>query len=427
MDKFNSPEYVRSRRFYTIQCAVEYFVSLLVLDAFLAKLLTSIGISDSLTGIISSFVSLAFGIQIFTIFMIKIKMSRKRMVIIFDVSSMLFFACLFLVPFLPFGKTVKTILAMLFILLGYGCYYLILSIYYKWGNSYVEPTKRASFTANKEIISLFSGMIFTLVVGYVIDKFEGLNNLNGGFLFIASTILILAVCNIICLSLIKKDDESEHLSDAEPIKLVIKNLFSNKNYRNVILLSVLWYCACYSSAGFMGVFKTNDLQISVLLIQIINIAGNFARMLCSKPIGKYSDKTTYAKGFKLGLIIISTSFFVNIFTTNSTWFLIIIFTLLYNSGMAGVSANSFNMVYSYVDEKYITQAMAIKNCISGFCGFFVSLIAGKILSLVQANGNMVFGIHMYGQQLLCAISFVISVITIIFVKRVIEKQKVIVQ
>ena len=406
---------------------VEYFVSLLVLDAFLAKLLTSIGISDSLTGIISSFVSLAFGIQIFTIFMVKIKMSRKRMVIIFDVSSMLFFMCLFLVPFLPVGKTLKTILAMLFILLGYGCYYLILSIYYKWGNSYVEPTKRASFTANKEIISLSTGIVFTLAVGYIIDKFEGLNNLNGGFLFIACTILILAVCNIICLLLIKKDDTSERSADNEPIKLVIKNLFSNKNYRNIIFLSVLWYFACYSSAGFMGVFKTNDLKISVFLIQIINIAGNIARAICSKPIGKYSDKNTYAKGFKLGLFIIAASFFVNIFTTNSTWFLIILFTLLYNCGMAGVSANSFNMVYSYVDEKYITQAMAIKNCISGFFGFLVSIIAGKILSIVQANDNMIFGVHIYGQQLLCAISFVISIITIIYVKKVIEKQEVTIQ
>jgi Na+/melibiose symporter-like transporter len=214
--------------------------------------------------------------------MVKIKISRKKMVIIFDVLSMLFFMCLFLVPFLPFNKTLKTIFAMLFILLGYGCYYLILSIYFKWGNSHVEPTKRASFSATKEMISLFSGIIFTLVVGYIIDKFESLDNLNGGFLFIASAILILTVCNIICLSLIKKDDESEHLSDNEPIKCVLKNLFSNKNYLNIITLSVLWNLANYFSIGFMGVFKTNDLMISIFLIQIINIAGQFARMIFSK-------------------------------------------------------------------------------------------------------------------------------------------------
>ena len=38
------------------QCTFEYFVSLLVADAFLAKLLTEIGMNDFLVGIISSFI-----------------------------------------------------------------------------------------------------------------------------------------------------------------------------------------------------------------------------------------------------------------------------------------------------------------------------------------------------------------------------------
>jgi hypothetical protein len=121
------------------------------------------------------------------------------------------------------------------------------------------------------------------------------------------------------------------------------------------------------------------------------------------------------------------AFLVNMFTTKSTWFFIIIYTLLYNIGMAGVGANSFNIVYSYVDEKYITQAMSVKNCISGFVGFLGSVLAGEILNLVQKNNNTVLGIDIYGQQILCGISFIITLIAIVFIKTVIEKQKVILQ
>ena len=71
MDKFNSPVYKRSRNSYLIYCAFEYFALLLISDAFLAKLLSSIGISDSLVGIISSFVSLACLFQLITIFVLK--------------------------------------------------------------------------------------------------------------------------------------------------------------------------------------------------------------------------------------------------------------------------------------------------------------------------------------------------------------------
>ena len=51
---FADPAYRRSRKAYTIECAFEYFVTILVGDAFLAKLLSAIGLSDAFIGIISS-------------------------------------------------------------------------------------------------------------------------------------------------------------------------------------------------------------------------------------------------------------------------------------------------------------------------------------------------------------------------------------
>ena len=77
--------------------------------------------------------------------------------------------------------------------------------------------------------------------------------------------------------------------------------------------------------------------------------------------------------------------------------------------------------------EYITQAMAIKNSIGGLCGFGASLAAGKLLGAVQAHGNTFFGVHVYGQQILSAISFVIVIAAIIFTKTKIEKQSVKIQ
>ena len=61
---YGSAEYKRSQKAYTIECAFEYFISLLVTDAFLAKLLRSMGADDALCGIISSFISLAMLFQL---------------------------------------------------------------------------------------------------------------------------------------------------------------------------------------------------------------------------------------------------------------------------------------------------------------------------------------------------------------------------
>ena len=62
---YQSPDYKRSRMAYLLECAFEYFTAILVTDAFLAKVLSYMGLSDSLIGIISTFVTLACVFQLF--------------------------------------------------------------------------------------------------------------------------------------------------------------------------------------------------------------------------------------------------------------------------------------------------------------------------------------------------------------------------
>ncbi len=426
MNKFDTPEYKRSRAAYATQCTIEYFISLLITDAFLAKLLSSIGISDALIGIISSFVSMAFIIQLMSLFLVNSRLGAKRLVITFDTLSNVFYMVIYLIPFFPCGKTLKTVLVIISILVAYTCKYLISSIHYKWSNSNVEPTKRASYSAVKESISLISGIVFTAVVGYIMDKFESLGNLSGAFLFISVSILILNICNFISLLLIRKEDASE-AENGVSVKDSIKYILTNKSFKNVILLSILWDSARYFSIGFMGILKTKDLAYSMFAVQIINMAGNLSRLAISVPFGRYSDKRSYARGFNLAMCIAALAFFVNMFTTRSTRFLIIIYTILFSCSLAGTNQNAFNIAYSYVDQKYVVQAMAIKNSIAGICGFIASLLGGKLLSAIQAGGNMIFGIPVLGQQVLSAISLVITVAAIIFTRTVIEKQKVSIQ
>jgi hypothetical protein len=160
-------------------------------------------------------------------------------------------------------------------------------------------------------------------------------------------------------------------------------------------------------------------------VQIINIAGCMIRACFSKPIARYADKRSYAQGIKLGMFIAAVGYLINIFTTPSLWFLVILYTVIYNVSCAGTSQNLINLTYNYVDRQYFVQASAIKFSISGLCGFGASMLGSRILDAVQKNGNSVFGIPMYGQQLLSAISLAIVLFGIVFVRFVMEKQKII--
>lgn len=423
---FDSPAYKRSRTAYKWECTFEYFVALLVGDAFLANLLTHIGFTDAEAGIISSLITLAFLFQLIAVFVVRKITNTKVFAILFHSLSQLFFMSLYIIPFLPFATPIKKPLVVVCILFAYFGNYMVSTLIFRWGNSYVDPQKRASYTAGKEMISLISGMVVSFGAGFIIDKFKESNNIKGGFIFSAIAIFIFCLSDLTMLLLIKNDkkpkaDKSERAS----MKDVLVNTLGNKSFRSVVILTVLWDASRFIVIGFLGTYK--NMLYSMSVVQLVNVLAQFARAVFSKPFARYTQKRTFAKGAELGLVIAATAMLVNIFTTPQTAFLIIVYTVLYNVCMAGVSGNLTNITYSYVDSRYFAEASAIKNSVGGIFGFCASLLGGKILAAVQANGNVVFGIHMYGQQLLSAISFLMMIITILFAHFVVSRQKVMIQ
>ena len=416
---FYTPLYKSARKAYVAQCTFEYLSALLVSDAFLAKLLASIGIRDSLIGIISSFISLAFVVQLLSLAVSALPIDRKKTVVAFNAVSQLLFCSLYLIPFLPVGAGAKTVLVIVGVLLAFAGQYIASPICYQWANSYVDPDHRAEYSAVKEIISLLSGMVFSAALGYIIDCFEGLGNLNGAFLFIACCMLITALLNIASLLLIKGDGKKQ---TAIPLRGMGKETLGNPKFRRLVVMTILWNCAQYFSVGFLGVFKTKDLLLPLFTVQIINIAGQLARMLVSVPFGRYSDRKGFARGFELAAAIAGAGFLTNIFITQSLWFLIVIQALCYNIAMAGTNANAFNITYHCVDPQYIAQAIAIKSSIGGICGFLAALLAGKVVSYIRDAGDTLFGLPVFPQQILSVVSLLLTVATVLYIKLALEKE-----
>lgn len=423
---YDSKEYKRSRIAYTMQATFEYLITIFISDAFLAKLLTSIGISDSVIGIISSIITIAFLFQLLAIFLVDKIKRNKQAALIFTTSSQLFFMVLYLIPFFSISKSAKTTMAVFLILGAYLCQYLIASILFKWANSFVAPYKRAQFSATKEMISLATGMLFTFFAGKLVDFYDKRGQLDMAFIAIAIIIFALCVFNFISLLLISgksEERESKHI----PLKKVISNTLGNKNFRNVVILTCIWESARYLTIGFLGTYKTKELLMSVGTVQIINICGNLGRFLMSNPFGRFSDKYSFATGMKVAFIIAGVAFGINIFSAPGCIWPIVIYTILYAVSMAGLNANSMNIVYSYVDADYFVHATAIKNSIGGVCGFLATLVGSKVVEIIQNSGNMVFGQTIYAQQFLSGISFVITILCIIFVSVKLEKQEVLKQ
>lgn len=419
---FFSKDYSRSRGAYTAQCAFEYFISLLSADAFLAKVLKDIGMSDALTGLLSSLISVTFLFQLLSVPLAGKLRKVKKPIIALDTASQLLFASLYTVPLLPLSVGAKTVLSVGVILAAYLTLYLNTAVCYKWGNSFVFPDKRGDFSATKEMISLVSGVFVSLGAGWVIDRFEKSENLHGGFVFLAGAMVVVCGFNFLCLALMK-DTSLPESGAKQNVKEIFSRTLINKNCRNAIILTALSDFARYFSTGFMGTYKTVDLGFSVSQIQLMNVAGHMSRFAVSKPFGRLSDRRSYADGYFFGNLINIATYALGALTTVKTRWLILPFVILQNMSMAGISQNTYNMMYSYTDSEYILPAMTVNNSIRGVAGFAASLLGSAVVNRVQANGSKVFGLPVRAQQLLCGISGILTAVSLVFNKKVVCRQQ----
>ena len=426
-DIYSSKDYKISRRAYSLECMFEHFVALLVTDAFIAKLLKYFGTSDALCGIISSFISLSFLFQIFSVLIMGRIRHTKRTAIIFHTAAQFLFSCLYLIPFLPIGNGSRRAVFIVCILCAYFGNYFVTNLIYKWGNSFVDPHKRASFSSVKEMVSLFAGMIVSLGLGYAIDKLDESGDLSRGFLLSSICMFLFCAGDFVCLLFIKKDSGEEEKKEMPKLSEIMKNTLGNKNYVHTVVLKCLWWGAVYTTIGFLGTYKQEELFYTLGQIQIINIIGYAGRFALSRLFGRFSDRHGFVRGIQLALIIAAAGFAANVFTAPGTRWLIIVFVLLYNISMAGTYQNMINISYAFVDVKYFVQAAALKDCIAGVFGFLCALASGRLMSAIQARGNMLFGVTVYAQQVQSVLSLLFVIAALIYAQLALSHKKTMLQ
>ena len=411
--------YKTSRFLYIVEAALEYFISLLVTGAYLAKITSSLGMSDSLTGILTSFVSLGCGFQIIAIFLAN-KRPVKRWVTVLHSLNQLAFALIYLVPFIKLTKTAKIVLFIAFLLIGHIVNNVVNSPKINWFMMLVDDRKRGSFTASKEMVSLIGGMVFSFAMGAVIDEFEAANNLNGAFIVCGLSVFGLMLIHSATL-IFSKEKPAEH-GERIPTKQLLGELIKDKNLFKVILISVLWNVVNYAATPFYGSYQIGELGFSMTFVSILSAAYAIVRSICSKPMGKFADKYSFAKMLNICFIIMVVGFGINIFTVPANGKVLYTAYYMLNAvAMAGINSATINLIYDYVDKEKRVGALALSSTFSGFAGFFTTLAVSPLVSYIQKNGNTFLGLNVYAQQVVSAIAVILLIVLIVYLHLVVKK------
>lgn len=405
-----------TQKMFIIQSAFEYLISILVAGTYLATLTGYLGLSDGVTGVLSSIISLGSLFQIFTIF---ISVKRvKPFVIFMGIANQVLFMLLYVIPIINISSAVKNICFVVTIVLAYLIYNVSHPKKINWLMGMVENHNRGKFSGVREMVSLACGIVFNLVMGNVVDRYKAEGNMHTAFIVCAITILI--GCVLHTLSLVFAAETKRPVPEHK--EGMFKNLFGvikDKTVLSISLLFVLFQTATHFVNPFMNTYRLNELGLSISYIAVITMIGSISRIAVTPFMGTLADKIGFAKMLRICLCIEGAGFFINIFNNPSNGHIFSIFHLVLNGcAQAGINSCLINLVFDYVPLQKRENSLAVTQALSGVSGFLVTLLVSPFLTYLQsakASGNYFLGINAYAQQILSSISCIILVVLIAYI------------
>ena len=399
---------------YIFEAALEYLISILVAGSFLATLTKELGFSDSLTGILSSIISLGCLFQL-----LSITLRRKRVkniVISLSIINQLLFMFLYIIPFFNITKNIRIFLFVLAVILAYLIYNFAHPKKINWLMSLVDDSDRGNFTANKEIVSLIAGMIFSYFMGAITDRFSESGNIKTAFIILAAVIFLVMTLHTLSLVLTV---EKEMLQD-KSVSLIgnIKEVLNNKNALKVTLVFVLYYIGNYICVPFFGTYQIDELGFNLKFVSLLTIFSSVVRISVSKFWGRYADKKSFANMMEKCLLLLLFSYLCVIFAVPSNGkIMFILYYIFHGVAMGGINSALTNMIFDYVPYEKRSDSLAVCQAAAGTTGFFTTLAVSPLISYIQQNNNSVFGINMYAQQAVSVLGLLFTAVAVIFVKK----------
>lgn len=398
---------------YILEAAIEYLISILVASSFLATLTKELGMSDSLTGILSSVISLGCLFQLLSVFYRK--QYVKRFVIIMSVVNQLLFMLLYVIPLASGGKQLKITIFVIAIILAYVIYNFAHPHKINWLMSLVDDQHRGRFTANKEIVSLIAGMIFSFGMGALVDYFAAKDQMKIAFILSAVVIFILMILHT--TTMILTVEETREQGKNRSLLQSISEVLSNKDVIRVSLVFVLYNIALYSATPFYGTYQINELGFSLKMVSGLTILSSIVRIFFSRFWGNYADKNSFAKMIEKCLLILAIGFgCVAIASPKNGLIMFAFYYVCSGVAQGGINSALINLIFDYVSPDKRADSLAICQAAAGGVGFLATLLVSPLISLIQSNGNMVLDVTIYAQQIVSGVAGAFVILAVLFVR-----------
>ena len=420
----NKDEYLKSRRASTAEGMAAMTITTLIGGTYLSGFLNDNGVSTTLNGLISAIPTIAGLIQpIGAVFALK-RAKRKPIVTVGAIthrslSSLMFFLPLFIKN--P-GMRIAAIVVMFALANATSAFISPASA--NWLASLTPQRVRGKYYSLREMYCLVTISVITLITGGILDYFKSKGNVTHGFYVIGGMCIAAAIINFISLSVMMEPESERISSKGESFIKTAKAVFTETSFRPVLLVCMLYNFGVHVMLPYWGIYLVGEMELSYSFISIISLAAIVVKALSVRRWGRYADKTSWTVVTKLSIGIIAVSHLASVFVVPSTKYVLYpLTTTISNFGWAAIGISIQNLQFDYAPAQGRTMYIGVCAALTGVAGFIGALVGGLMLGAVTRLKPTIFGVQIRGQQVLMLASGILLLLCVLYIKKVLEKNK----
>lgn len=413
----------RIQRAHITASTVELVVITTMSGVFFTLLVKQMGVSDALAGTLSTIVFCGSMMQSVAIAFIRKIRSIRSTVMLIQTFQYVVYALLYLLPFIPLPKPLRISLFVVLFVIAALSSHLIAPVRFHWMMSFVPNHRRGVFYAYKDMFAIIITCIYNLGMGRIVDYFTAIGYTQNALLLCAITILLLLATFLIAIHFTKDAPEVlDSVQKTPSIRTAIRDNLHNRILLKIIVVGAAWNFFCFFTTSFHNVYLLQELESSATFIVVAGLFSNVIRIFLSIPFGKFADRYGFARTLTVGFAFATVAFGILIFWRPANGqILYLIYQIPHSCALATLSGSLVNVLLQYVKPQERVSSQGIYAASNGLFTFLGSVLGGQLLTMIQTNGNHLFGISVYGQQVLSLISCIALFFLVIYTYKIVEK------
>lgn len=390
--------YNKEYKKYLTSCVLDTANNKIASTSFITAFAVYLGLSDLAIGIYAVLDTITNVLQVFAAPLFsKIGQSKKVVLTnysIYRISSV----CFAFIPFLSNDIGIRTLLFFIFASIYAITGEMGYITFVNWRMSLLKKEDRTKFAATKNMYKNTVVLVFSLLMGVILDRFTQNGVELYGFLILFVIVSIIAIIDIVIrINTYKPELKEEKIS----IKDTIKIPASDKNFRKTLIVCGINRFANGIGIMYLNVFLLRYLKISYIYYSILNIIINLAEAISSKFWAKQAESRNWKKVI-IPMCIIFILAFSGLFILKNE-LLKFILPLIYI--LIGVGNGAYEMfdnvaIYETSKEKLQTSYVTFERFIEGIVTAILPVLSYTILSENDNIIKITFGLSVFAYLML---------------------------